>query len=53
MNEVVNVLARVKNLTANITDHLEATANILDALLTEDIEENVRLPITVAAEQIV
>lgn len=52
MNEVVNVLARLKSLTPDINDHLETAVHILDSLLEEEVEENIRLVATFTKEQL-
>lgn len=52
MNEVVNVLARLKVLEADTSDHLEQAATILEELLDLGSEDDVRLFATFAAEQL-
>lgn len=52
VGEVLNVLARVKGLTTDSKDHLEAAAKILDALIEQRTEDEVRLVATFAAEQL-
>lgn len=52
VDEVVNVLARVKDLTTDTRDQLEAAATILDTLTQQRVEDEVRLVATFAAEQL-
>ena len=52
VSEVVNVLARVKSLIAESQDRLEAAARLLEPLIDDGVEDDVRLVATFTAEQL-
>ncbi|KAG0713424.1 hypothetical protein GWK47_001858 [Chionoecetes opilio] len=52
LGEVLNVMARVKSLVTDTNDHLEAAADMLDALVDHGVEDEVRLVATFAAKQL-